>query len=425
MKKLDIIRKFFIFISLFFSVCCIFSGCNSQKKPKVEITFIHGWGSTDNDHEIMRQLYEDFQKEHEEIKLNIIALPSDLDVIKKMRELLTVGKVPDIVFTAGEGRDSIYNFMVNKGYAVNLSPYLKADEDFSKNVSPTILNYWMTDEGELYTISDVVLMGGYWYNRSIFNQAGISEPPKTWDEFESVCQRLKEFGEQSDTQINPLLLDTDHIVYLTNAILHETDPSALEDITNGFINFQSSGIQTSLEFLKHISKYSDTVDAYSFRDTLESFNKEETAIYINGVWGASLIDESIDSAYAAFPSSSGSSISMVSSGVGYILGDTKDERKINASIEFLKYMLSTSVGERLLAETKQIPSNPNIQITPETTSDRLFQAFTSVMDADYKIEFPANFWSYELQNTYGESVILYLENSIDLEQLQQICSSNK
>ena len=148
---------------LVFSICLL-AGCRNHQNEPVEITMIHGWGSSEADHEAMRQIYMDFEKEHPEIRLNMISMPAATDVVSKMGDLLTVGQIPDIVFTAGDGRESIYSFMVEKGYAVDLIPYIKEDEAFKSNISPSILNDWMTEDGALYTVSDVLLMGGYWYN---------------------------------------------------------------------------------------------------------------------------------------------------------------------------------------------------------------------------------------------------------------------
>ena len=138
MKKIRII--------LLFCLCCIISGCSNRKEEIVELTMIHGWGSTEEDHVIMRQIYEDFEKEHPNIHLNLVSMPYSSDVVSKVGDLLTIGEIPDIVFTGGDGRDSIYKFMVQKGYALDLMPYIKEDEEFFQNVSPLILERWITNE---------------------------------------------------------------------------------------------------------------------------------------------------------------------------------------------------------------------------------------------------------------------------------------
>ena len=145
---------------LFLCMAFVLAGCSKKQEEKVEITMIHGWGSTEADHVAMRQIYEEFEKTHPDIDLNLVSMPSSTDVISKVGDLLTVGEIPDIVFTGGDGRESIYRFMVQKGYAVDLIPYMQADEEFAGNVSDVIQNSWITKEGSLYTMSDVLLMGG-------------------------------------------------------------------------------------------------------------------------------------------------------------------------------------------------------------------------------------------------------------------------
>lgn len=191
--------------------CCLFlAGCTKKQEEKVEITMIHGWGSTEADHVAMRQIYEEFEKEHPDIHLNLVSMPSSADVISKVGDLLTVGEIPDIVFTGGDGRESVYRFMVQKGFAVDLIPYIEEDEEFAKNVSEVITNSWITKEGSLYTLSDVLLMGGYWYNEEIFRKAGIKEVPKTWEEWFAACEKIENLNQD----ITPIILDSNHISYL-------------------------------------------------------------------------------------------------------------------------------------------------------------------------------------------------------------------
>ena len=128
-------KKIGVLILMIISLSAVMTGCRNKQEEKIEITMIHGWGSTEEDHVAMRQIYEDFEKQHPHIHLNLISMPSSTDVVGKVGDLLTVGEIPDIVFTGGDGRESIYKFMVNKGYAVDLMPYIESDVEFAANVS--------------------------------------------------------------------------------------------------------------------------------------------------------------------------------------------------------------------------------------------------------------------------------------------------
>lgn len=415
-KKFIVKVKWLQLFVLIFGVCLL-AGCASAEEEIVEITFIHGFGTAEKTHAAMRQIYRDFEKEHPEIHVNMISMPSSEDVVTKAGDLLTVGEIPDVIFTAGEGKETIYKYMVEQEYAVNLMPYIKEDKVFQDSVSPIILNGWMTEQGELYTVSDVLFMIGYWYNCNLFARAGISEPPKTWEDMEEVCRRLKIMGQESGEQVTPMILDADHITYLTNVMLHEANGYETEEIHKNSINVQSEGFQTVMKQLRKFTEYTEVLDAYSFRDSLEAFNKEKTAIYMNGVWGTYLIEQDLNVAYAPFPSCSGESVSMISSCVGYLLGNTQDQKRIDASVEFLKYMLSEPVAQRILEEAGQVPSNPNVKISEEIAGGRLYHAVSSINEAESVIEVPANIWNREFQKVYGEGMVLYMEDKIKIQDM--------
>lgn len=413
------IKKYFKLLICIVFFVLLSAGCSAKKEEIVEITLIHGWGNMEADHEAMRKIYKDFEEEHPEIRINLISMPSSTDVISKVGDLLTVGQIPDIVFTGGDGRESVYDFMVKKECAIDLYPYIEEDVEFQQNISPSILNYWMTEEGQLYTVSDVLLMsGGYWYNVDLFEQAGIENYPKTWDEFVDACKKLQAYGLQENIQLNPLFLDAENVVYMTDAIISDLDINVLEQIENNNINLKSDVFVETVQRLEKIAEYSDIVDAYSFRDALLSFNECETAIYINGVWANSMINTGLNVKYAPFPSEEGTDISAISSCVGYILGNTNDQKRMDASVEFIKYMLSDDVSERILRETGQIPSNPNLEITDSNGSRRLYQAVSCVKNAELIIEAPANLWNTKSRNQFGENVIKYLKGEISYSELQ-------
>ena len=92
---------------------------------------------------------------------------------------------------------------------------------------------------------------------------------------------------------------------------------------------------------------------YSYRDETDLFNDEKLAMYINGIWGAFMIDETLPVSYALLPFGEGAEIACESAGLGYLLGNTENEKRIDASIKFLKYMLSKEVQERILLKTGQ------------------------------------------------------------------------
>lgn len=408
-------RKRFFWIILFLACMCCIRGCGTKTEEKVEITVIHGWGSTEADHVAMREIYKEFEKEYPNINLNLIAMPSSTEVIHKVSDLLSVGEIPDVIFTGGDGRESIYKYMIKEGCAVDLMPFIRADSEFAENVSEVILENWTTKDGKLYTVSDVLLMGGYWYNREIFQKVGITNPPKTWEEWIEVCEKIRNSGEN----VTPIVLDVDHLSYLMTVLL--ADENTLEAMEGKELNSIENveGFERILQKLRKVSQYAMLSEDYSYRDTLLKFNKGESAIYINGVWANSMIDSKHSVAYAAFPSEHGEGIGTLSACVGYILGDTGDDSRIEASVKFLKYMLSEPVAEKILMQTGQLPSNPKIEVSEENSNGKMVQAVESIKNAGILIETPENIWDLSEKVSFGENVVLYLKNKITEEELKK------
>ena len=140
-------------------------------------------------------------------------------------------------------------------------------------------------------------------------------------------------------------------------------------------------------------------------------------MYLNGIWGTSMISENISASYALWPCEGGSKVACESAGLGYILGDTKDEERIRASVVFLKYMFSEKVQERILLETGQMPANPQICIEDyEEKMPRFCQAAAKVREADIRIQAPANLWNTEQRQVFQEQLPSFFQSEITGEE---------
>ena len=130
-----------------------------------------------------------------------------------------------------------------------------------------------------------------------------------------------------------------------------------------------------------------------------------------------MIDQNINAKYAAFPMNSGKTIASKSSCIGYIVGNTKDQDRIEASIKLVKYMLSDNVQNRLLEETGQVPINPKINIEEYRESmPRLYEAVNVVDNADMHIPIPVNFWNEKKRVYFMNNILDVLNRKIELDE---------
>ena len=95
--------------------------------------------------------------------------------------------------------------MNTKDYLVDLST-LEGEEEFEGHVMPVILDKAKSwGDGTLYTVPYQVYTTGVWYDKAMFEEAGVTDVPTTWDEFLDVCQKVKDAG------YNPLTCNSDSV----------------------------------------------------------------------------------------------------------------------------------------------------------------------------------------------------------------------
>ena len=171
-----------------------------------------------------------------------------------------------------------------------------------------------------------------------------------------------------------------------------------------------------MESIYHFSKFENT--SYSYRDETRLFNEGRLAIYVNGVWGAPMISEKIHAKYALLPTNDGISMSCESASLGYVLGKSGSKEREDASVRFLKYILSKKVQTQILERTEQFPANPNISLEKyKNEKNRMYQAATLVLDAERKIEIPDNVWSASQKEYFTDNIFKVLTNEMDKQEL--------
>jgi ABC-type glycerol-3-phosphate transport system substrate-binding protein len=301
--------------------------------------------------------------------------------------------------------------MVNHNLTLDIMPYLEEDSEFMSEISPKNLEYWTTQNHHLYTVSDVLMLGGgYWYNADIFQQAGVGDLPQTWDEFETVCEKIQEWAENQNNNVEALHLTAESYLYYVDQIMaiHQTA------ILDNYLVINQTELYDVLDILENIYAYTSFAESeeYTYRDETDLFNDGKLAIYINGVWGASMIVDEINAKYALLPGE-GTTISCESAGLGYVLGKTGSTGKEEASVRFLKYMLSEEVQSRILRETQQVPANQNVDIREyQEEMPRLCQAIETAKSAAIKIEVPNQLWSVQRREVFEEHIFDVLSQTL-------------
>jgi sn-glycerol 3-phosphate transport system substrate-binding protein len=71
----------------------------------------------------------------------------------------------------------------------------EAGEPFDKSIYlPAVISYYQTSDGELLSMPFNSSTPVLWYNRDAFKKAGISAPPKTWQDMKTASEKLLAAG---------------------------------------------------------------------------------------------------------------------------------------------------------------------------------------------------------------------------------------
>ena len=117
------------------------------------------------------------------VKIKIVQLENDA-YKSKMTALTASGKLPDIFHTWGGG---VLKQQVDAGLVEDLTDRTKPWADGLLKVAKE--PYLLDDK--VYGIPFDIGMIGFWYNKALFKQAGVSEPPTTWGGFLEAVSKLK------------------------------------------------------------------------------------------------------------------------------------------------------------------------------------------------------------------------------------------
>lgn len=147
---------------------------------------VSGWSSSPAEDALVQQNLNNFQQAHPNIHVNWSPIPGDYPT--KMRANVASGTVPD-VFYLQPGMSSEY---ISAGKLLNLSPYMGKDGVKASDYYSALINPFTCTSGQVYGLPKDWNSLGVFYNKQMFQAAGLATPTAswTWDDFKTDAQKL-------------------------------------------------------------------------------------------------------------------------------------------------------------------------------------------------------------------------------------------
>jgi len=156
---------------------------------KVTITWWH-IATAETQKAVFQKLADEYMAAHPNVNIEITVLENEA-FKTKLTTVMQSGEPPDIFQSWGGG---VMNQYATAGLMKDISADLDADGGaWRSTFSPGALGVYAY-QGKNYGVPWDMGMIGFWYNKALFTQAGIANPPTTWSELLDDVKKLKAAG---------------------------------------------------------------------------------------------------------------------------------------------------------------------------------------------------------------------------------------
>ncbi|MGW5234270.1 ABC transporter substrate-binding protein [Streptomyces nodosus] len=371
------------------------SGANDDASKDTTINFWHAW-SAPSETKAVDALIAGFEKTHPHIHVDVVAGMTD----DKLNQALRTGgsKAPDVIssFTTND-----VGKFCSSGALVDLNPFFRKSGIDPETTFPKAMNEYTQFEGDRCTVPLLGDAYGLYYNRTAFEKAGITGPPRTWSEFEADAKKLtigdgdgyKQLGFMPDyhgwesttehyfAQFSPTYFDKDGKSNLAG------DPAFAAGFT------LQKKLVDELGGFRRLEKYRSKLgDEWGPK---HPFHTGQVAMQLDGEWrlGMALEAEpSFEIGVAPLPVPDDRADQY---GKGYITGTiagvAATSTKQNAAWELVKYMTTdTDAVVGFANDIHNVPSTLAALKSPKLTYDPRFKTFLDIAANPHSTTTPAS-----------------------------------
>ena len=371
------------------------SKTSSASGEKPVVTFHHGYFQPSSEWPVaeeMRKIYQEFADMHsDEFTFKIEQYDNGSQGVYDMAvQEIASGNFPDIVDVAGT---SIVPAASKAGLALDLKPYLDADEAFKKGVGVCYDQNQV--DGKIYSVREQVEAVGLWYNAELFEKAGAKTPEewKTPDDFAEAVKKLKDCPDVA----TPVSLNQGWSSGLLLSMILADSEAGRELLKETPATFENNAFTGALDFLKSSALDqigSDFLTGSEEEQYVQDFKDGKSALLFNGVWAAGSFGDAkagIENLKpATFVADDGKRVGLLNGGDGFVINANLDDAKKEICVEFVKYMTSPEIAARIVKSGAGMAPSLSLdydKLMEDSTLDapakKLVEACSALQKCDY------------------------------------------
>lgn len=228
----------------------------------------------------MQQIADEYAEEHPGFSLNLITTPDRPSYIQKYETLAAANKLPELFDTDAT---PFAQKLAKQGRMVDAETLLE-DLGLYDDYRPAALNYQRFDDGSLYMIPFEFQLEFFWYNKALFEQAGVSVP-ETLKDFPAMCTGLREAG------ITPIALDGQDQWplerYMAYHPFRTAGPEYVQQLKYAETTLSDDTGRAAVEWLASLGEagcFQDGFSSTGYADAQAAFTSGKAAVYNIGTW---------------------------------------------------------------------------------------------------------------------------------------------
>lgn len=301
------------------------------------------------------KLAEEFNAAHPDIEVKFEPIPSE-GYGTKLTTSLAAGQAPD-VFLVGEGD---YFKYVDKGVIEPLDDYLSKDTSFNLDIFQKDLIENMKIDGKQYYLPKDFNPLALWYNKRMFDEAGIPYPTDewTWDDMIATAQKLTKKDGNKYTQFGFNAGKWEYPIY-TYLWDYGTDIASEDGTTaEGYMNSEKTiaAMEQYVSWSKGDNRVSPTpLDSETLGGDSSMFMTDKLAMMITGRWIKGDLDKSdVQYGSALIPKNTDGTRSSIIASAGWAVNAAGKNKE--AAYELVKWLSGTDAQKLRSANGKVLPA---------------------------------------------------------------------
>ena len=348
---------------------------------------------------IVKELADEYAKEHPGFSLNLITTPDRPSYLQKLQTLAAANQLPELFDTDATPFTSK---LVKQGKLVDVQAML-TDLGIYDDFRPLALDYQRFDDGGLYMVPFEFELEFFWYNKDLFEKAGV-EVPKTLDDIVALCRPLRDAGSI------PIAVDGQDgwplMRYMSYQPFRVAGPDYIDQLKRGDAQMGDATGAKAVQWMADLGSndcFQEGFSSQGYTDARDLFTSGKAAMYQIGTWElASLTSQDIPAEirdnidFFTLPTVPDTVTAdneyTVVSGIGMAVNQSTYDALVK---DFLKFMLDRYPAE--LAESGHLTPIADIEpVIPADANELYGRALAEADNLGERIAFP---WDTKLDPT--------------------------